>query len=259
MPVRTTSSLPHGLPLAIVHLMMEKELGELRRAPHEGQPCLFLILIWELRCCFSLVPILPMNNDAWCRWWKGHLCERSTYGKDLHKAQCAKDRFLLIFKASFTPCPYPMHLCVIAVLAHKLLMNCSVGSSSFRCQVIHEQHGSFHLEMGTHRLNISVCVPERENRYLQGVFSTFWGLVWQCCWQFWYPSLLFFLSAVGQAQIYLVENITGQHPVGFEQALEHLLVPQLARPSWHLWCPMAKSAFPGDVWRTQGKWLWLTV
>lgn len=76
------------------------------------------------------------------------MCERSTYGKDLHKAQCAKDRFLPIFKASLTPCPYPTHLCVIAVLAHKLLMNCSVGSSSFRCQVIHEQHGSFHLEMG---------------------------------------------------------------------------------------------------------------
>lgn len=120
------------------------------------------------------------------------------------------------FKASLIFCPYPMHLCLIAVLAHKLLVNCSAGSSSFRCQVTTSSMdpSTWRLPDGNSPSKTSVFVPERESRYLQGAFSTFWGLVWQRSWQFWHPSLLFFLSAVGQAQIYLVENITGQHHVG---------------------------------------------
>lgn len=80
------------------------------------------------------------------------------YGKGLHKAQCAKDRFLLIFKASFIPCPYSMHLCLIAVLAHNLLAKHNVGSSLFGYQVIHEQHGSFHLEIAWWELTLLILL-----------------------------------------------------------------------------------------------------
>ena len=53
-----------------------------------------------------------------------------------------------------------------------------------------------------------------------------------------------------QAQIYLVENVTGQNHLG--RLWSTCWCPLLARPSWHLWSPMPKSPFPGAVRGRQG-------
>lgn len=148
--------------------------------------------------------------------------ERSMYGKDLLaqgtmcKRQIPPNFLRLLSFLVHIPCVL-LHLCLIAVLAHNLLVKCNVWSSSFRCQVIHVQHESFYLETAWWELTLLIVLYVSLNRKRDTYkvdFPTFWGFVSQLCWQFWHPSLLSFLSAVGQAQIYIVENTTGQHHVG---------------------------------------------